>query len=466
MNRFLLSLCVLMLAALPACAQPKKATPSGGASAAAAKICADPYSIREPADGSPESPVVILFHREGSKAPWVRNPIIRMPGMEAATPAAARTVVCVEESRFEVGRYDSGEPAYSPSWSVIAVRMSDRKVFFMRVGFNGEEPPGLKFHRGAGVGKPPVEMFTSWLRLMIDQKVARLKMKFPAKEPDEASALAFSADGSRLALAQEPRRSSSGGTPPTPITIFDLAGGKTVAALHTDYTVRAIALSRSGKLLATERYGHPEIWDVDAGKLSLKLETGGVQALVFGPGATAADEVLATSGKDTATLWDVANRRALRTGPGTHITLSAEGKWLVAKKEPKGFTTQEFESGRTLGSFPTAGNPENFAISRDGLSLVRYSVLGASLLRSAIDERIDLRLPNLGVGILYAVAPMNHGFALGNGDGIAGVISTGDKEPRAFATDHTAIRAVAVSQDGKLLAIGDSSGNVSVWELR
>jgi len=53
-----------------------------------------------------------------------------------------------------------------------------------------------------------------------------------------------------------------------------------------------------------------------------------------------------------------------------------------------------------------------------------------------------------------------------NSDGIAGVVSPGSAEPRAFATDMTSIKAIAVSQDGKLVALGDSSGHVEVWELR
>ena len=453
--------CVALMAAIPTPAQQKKMVAAGSV-ASAAKICASPYEVREPAEGSPEGPVVILFHHEDSKVPWVRNPVIKVPGVEAVTPASARTVVCVEESHYEVGRYDSGEPAYSPSWSVTLVRMADHKVFFGRSGFYGEEPPGIKFHRGAGVGKPPIEMFTRWLRLLIDQKIARLKMKFISKEYDEASALAFSADGSHLVLAQEPRSSSSGGTPPTPITVFDLASGKEIVTLHTDYIVRAVAISPSGKLLATERYGHPEIWDLATGAVMVKLETSGVESLAFGP----AEEVLATSGKDTTTIWDISERRALRSGPGTHVTLSTDGKWLVAKKEPKGFSVQDLESGRTLASFPGAGNPEKYAISRDGLSLARYSALGASMYTAASPERTDMLLPNLGVGVIYAVAPMSSGFAVGNGDGIAGLVSPADKEPRAFATDHTSIRALAVSPDGKLLAIGDSSGHVSIWELR
>ena len=106
--------------------------------------------------------------------------------------------------------------------------------------------------------------------------------------------------------------------------------------------------------------------------------------------------MLATSGKETTTLWDGASYQALRSGPGTHVTLSNEGKWLVARKEGKSISVQELESGRTLASFPDLGPPEKYTISRDGLSLARYSVLGGSMLTAAGPGRIDLGLPNLG----------------------------------------------------------------------
>src|ERR1044071_4571588 len=101
-----LSLCLCLFAATLAVGQAKKAPPVGsaaptnGVTSAAAKICDDPYQITESADGWPEGPVTILFHHEKSKAPWAKNPAIRVPGLEAATPASARTVVCVEESRL------------------------------------------------------------------------------------------------------------------------------------------------------------------------------------------------------------------------------------------------------------------------------------------------------------------------------------------------------------------------------
>jgi len=81
-----------LLAATVAWSQPKKTAPSGAASSDASKICSDPYQVREPAEGWPEAPVLILFHREKSKAPWATNPAIRVAGLEARSPACALPV--------------------------------------------------------------------------------------------------------------------------------------------------------------------------------------------------------------------------------------------------------------------------------------------------------------------------------------------------------------------------------------
>jgi hypothetical protein len=170
--------------------QAKKASPVSGAVSTAAKICNDPYAVREEADGWPEGPVTILFHREKSKAPWAHNPAIRVPGLEAATPASARTLVCVEESQIEMGHYDSGEPGYVPSWGTILVRLSDHKVYFMGHSLDGEMPPQVKYNHGAGVGKPPTEILVRWLRVLLQQKVARFKMRIKPKEYHEVSAMA------------------------------------------------------------------------------------------------------------------------------------------------------------------------------------------------------------------------------------------------------------------------------------
>ena len=67
---------------------------------------------------------------------------------------------------------------------------------------------------------------------------------------------------------------------------------------------------------------------------------------------------------------------------------------------------------------------------------------------------------------MSAVAPTRDGFVLANSDGITGIFSAGTAEPRAFANDLSAILSITVSHDGKLVALGDSSGTVEIWELQ
>jgi hypothetical protein len=464
MKSFTASITFSLLLTGTLCAQQTQSKPAHAAAtpavSAAARICDDPYQVREPADGWPEAPVYILFHREKSKAPWGRNPAIRVPGVEAASASGARTLVCVEESRIEMGRYDSGEAGYTPSWGITLVRLADRKVYFMRSGFYGKEPPGIKFTRGAGVGAAPTKLFADWLPLVVNQKVARLKTQLRLQEMHEVSALAFSADGSRLAVAQEPRSTSSG-TPPSPITVVDAATGKTIAAWHLDYLAGGLAISQSGTLVATERYGHPEVWDVASTKLVHKLDASGVESLLFGPG-----DALGAAGSGKATIWDVQNERVLHSAKGSRVALSPAGEWLVLNADSSGVTVQMLESGRTLATFPAIGQQEKYELSGDGQSLARSSLFGARMVAAGAPGEHSIDLPNLGVNMISAVAATRDGFVFGNGDGIVGLASVASPQPRVFATDLYSIRALAVSPDGKLLAVGDSFGAVKIWELR
>jgi WD40 repeat protein len=312
------------------------------------------------------------------------------------------------------------------------------------------------------VGKPPTEILVRWLRLLLDQKVARFKTRLKLKEYSEVSALAFSGDGSRLAVAQESRRPLDGPTPPSPITVFDLATAQPVASMNADYYTSEIALSKSGSAVATNRYGGVEVWDVTTAKLAHKLETSHVHSLAFGP-----DDTLGVAGDDKAAVWDVSGNRIVHSGSGSIIEQSADGAWLVMAKAANGFSVRELESGRELGSFAdVCGDPYKCLPSRDGKTMVRWSPLGGGLFSTGIREGKPLSLPDLGSSVVYAAAPTRDGFVVSNSDGIAGVVSPSSAEPRAFATDMTSIKAIAVSPDGKLVALGDSSGHVEVWELR
>jgi WD40 repeat protein len=312
------------------------------------------------------------------------------------------------------------------------------------------------------VGKAPTEILVRWLRLLFQQKVARFKARLKWKEYAEVSAMAFSGDSSRLVVAQASRRPLDGATPPSPITVFDLATGQPVAAMHADYSTDAVALSKSGSMVATERYGGVEIWDVAAAKMTRKLDTHKVGSLVFGP-----NDTLGVAGDEKAAVWDVSGDRVVRSGTGSVVELSPEAAWLTMAKTASGFTMRELESGRELGIFPgVCGDPYKCLPSRDGKMMARWSSLGEAIYSSGNPSGNPPLLPNLGVGMVYAVAPTRDGFVMANTDGIAGIVSASTPELRAFATDMTSIKAIAVSQDGKLVALGDSSGMVEVWELR
>jgi tricorn protease-like protein len=98
--------------------------------------------------------------------------------------------------------------------------------------------------------------------------------------------------------------------------------------------------------------------------------------------------------------------------------------------------------------------------------MVRWSVLGGAIYSTGSREAKPLSMPRLNAGVVYAAAPTRDGFLVANSEGIAAIVSPDSAEPRAFATDLGSIKAVAVSRDGKLIALGDTSGTVEIWELR
>ena len=98
-----------------------------------AKICAEPYSGEELKTAWPQAPVYLLFKPPNSKV-WGTKAPIKLPGMQAPTPASARTLVCVQEERLETGSYESGAKAYSPGWDVYLIRLPDHGIYFQKTG--------------------------------------------------------------------------------------------------------------------------------------------------------------------------------------------------------------------------------------------------------------------------------------------------------------------------------------------
>ncbi|HWS17654.1 MAG TPA: hypothetical protein VN223_06555, partial [Candidatus Elarobacter sp.] len=162
-------------------------------------------------------------------------------------------------------------------------------------------------------------------------------------------------------LAQEPRRPSGGVAPPSPVTVFNLTTGQPLTTMHADYSTDAIAISKSGSMVAMERYGQVEIWDVATGAVTRKLETSKIRSLLFAP-----DDMLGVAGDEKAAVWDVSGNRIVRSGSGSTIALSPEGVWLAMSRSQNRCIVRELESGQERGNFPCASGQDKYMPSRDG----------------------------------------------------------------------------------------------------
>ena len=80
----------------------------------------------------------------------------------------------------------------------------------------------------------------------------------------------------------------------------------------------------------------------------------------------------------------------------------------------------------------------------------------------------SIELPSQGLdgySKVWAAAALPDGVIVTNSDGYVGLLRNGATQPQLFFTGQIN-KAVAISADGKLAAIGDSSGTISLWELK
>jgi len=440
-------------------ATPAKKGPAAAPAAGLGKVCEDPYAGRELKSAWPQAPVYLLFKRANSKV-WGPNPRIKLPGLQAATPAAAHTLVCIEETRLEMGQYESGAKAYTPSWDVYVLSQPDHGVYFQKGGIFGGNAPYIKWHPGAGVGAQPVSQLQEWLRLLFQPAVAGLKLRMPYTSSDKVRQLVFSGNGARLAVSHEPYHYSSPqtGLKKNPLlTVFDVATGQKIADIPIEAETDAVALSDDGALIAIEHYGHPEVWDVSSQTVLKKLSADSVRSLAF-----AADGNLGVGTKDRVLVFNPRTGDQVFSGPG-HWVQYSQGRWISISAD--GASTFDLRSGQLIAQFPKTDG--TLAVTADGLSEFAFYILHSEV-RWAGKKPDYIDIPSIGsegTGRVSAVTASRDGFIAGSNDGLVALLSPSGTT-KLFATDHSQIEALAVSANGKLLSIGDSAGSVTLWELR
>jgi WD40 repeat protein len=309
--------------------------------------------------------------------------------------------------------------------------------------------------------------------------------------PGRSLAVAFSADGKRLAMG------SPG--PTSVIYLWDLTtGGRMLRQVGHEAEVTGLAFTANGKRLASCAADGAILWDLSDrrpirrfGSRKLAPET-----MALSPDGS----LLALSESDTPTvhLFDTANGKAfpaitwalqkdrfrqdrVERESVRWLSIAPDGRSLVAAVNGKarmwrlstGRTVEGdphvlYGEGRELirGSFTRDGKA---FLAGTGIGVIRWDAANGKQ-TSRAGEAVDLWSEEAGFGSAAALSPDGKLLAVGGNSGVLSLWDTSEaKEVARLLKDADdwwkGFRAVAFSPDGKTLASGDRSGVIRFWDV-
>jgi WD40 repeat protein len=237
----------------------------------------------------------------------------------------------------------------------------------------------------------------------------------------EVSALAYSADGRRLAVGQVWRQSA---------VLLDPATGQVLTEVMHSARIGSVALTADGQLLAIQGQDDQIVlWHGDsAARRSLKPARGGT-GLAFSPDG----RWLASLSKDEIKLWDVA--------AGT-LTASLAGPFST----PMGFTP---DSKQLVVSCRRQEERDLHFLHVSTLACVRTIALAESGGHESWSMARDLQTT-----------------AASRADGSVTVWdATTGKKRTTLRGPATAITALRLSADGRLAAAAGADGSIRIWDV-
>ena len=277
--------------------------------------------------------------------------------------------------------------------------------------------------------------------------------------------VAFSLDGTLLASGHE----SNQKTRDPSVVIWDIATGREIRRLtgHSDEPVPAVAFSPDGQLLASGTWVEYEakVWDVKSGEVILDLpHDKAVYAAVFSPDGT----ILATGtgryvGSGEVRLWDVTSGAEIRVLEGhtksvRSLAFSPDGRFLASGSDDTDVKLLMVETGwvRTLSGHRRS--VIGVAFSRDGTRLFSSDARDLMVWDIETGEELSrLAIPATYLDEYTAVAfsPDERFFALSSRYGALKLLDIETANILSAFTGHTSsIRAVAISPDSRLVALG------------
>lgn len=323
-------------------------------------------------------------------------------------------------------------------------------------------------------------------------------------------AVAFSPDGERLATAGEDGR----------LTVWDIPGERPLLSLPTRSGLYDVKFMPDGeRVVGTHQEGATTVWDATTGQLLLNLvghgstvisvaaapdnrhiATGGYDGTVriwdTAPGreqltvaahqgpanglAVGADGRLATvSGDGTAKVWDAAtgilalSLQVSNSARLTSIALAPDGDLAAIADAAGDITLVDMGSGKMLSAFNAHDNEIwGLAFSPDGSRLASASWDGRSKVWDTASRALVTTLAAPCWGIKVAFSPDGQRVFTS-----CGLVAYGDQEVVAYEWDTATgevVRAfpgagleaygLALSPDGRQLALGYADGSVAILD--
>ena len=294
-----------------------------------------------------------------------------------------------------------------------------------------------------------------------------------AEHPNAVGSVAFSPDGTVLSAGSY-----------EVVKLWDIASQKAVGEIPVKSGfARAVAYSPDGQILAVGGYQALTLWDA-AQRTQLRA-CSGHRGYVTGVAFSADGKRLATSSEDeTARVWDVATgeQKLVLNGhryPVNAVAFSADGRWLATAA---GDETRLTRPGEVKLWDAATGElkhtlPEHARVA----TAVAFSPDSRVLASAGVDEVVKLwdvseakALPDYTehsrpVNSL-AFSPDGKFLVSGAGGRFKGgsevrIWQVADRADKAAAEFPAPVKSVAISSNGRLLAVGAADKTASVWNV-
>ncbi|MDQ2690777.1 MAG: hypothetical protein M3Y68_01960, partial [Chloroflexota bacterium] len=418
----------------------------------------------------------------------------QLPHLGTLAGDEVQSLLCISETREQVGTYTDGAAAYQLFWDVRAVSWPGGKVIG-RKSFTGSPPPqNGAFASSAAEGSFPVSAFAAWVFHEVDHP------DFLYFE-DAVTSLAVTPSGNLAAFGTAIANRIVDRDYPAQIFLLRASDLEIISTFDGHQgMVTSLAFSSDGRTLASSGYDlFVKFWDVGSSQLLGQVHIADTpNSLVFSPDGN----TLAVASNLDVAFIDIASmqiEQSLQEASGNDLTFAPDGQHVYVRSLGS-IKLIDAQANIVMLTFPDSlalvptlsvaadGNvigvtyeyPEavdGFALSPDGESIVSYT-LDASLDSTTDAENVRLAVWDAVTGKFLSetrfsaenvqnveFSPSGTLLAIGAGSEIW-VWDTETWQVEKKLTGHIGdIVDVAFDREGSRVFSAGSDGTVRAWSL-